>query len=196
MELEAAKSPSVLEPVAQSLANVYAQALLGLVEDADQARHLCAELTDLIALIDKIPGAGDLLRTQLISKDDRLAMIQKIFEGRLSPVAEGLVMVMARHSRLELLAGVEARFGHLLNQREGKIEVHVTSAAPLDQQQLDRIAEHLRQATGKEPLLSTSVDENLLGGVKVRIGDLVYDASVAASLKKIQKELIKKAATV
>lgn len=196
MDLEAAKSPSVLEPVAQSLANVYAQALLGLVEDTDQARHLCAELMDLISLINEIPGACDLLSTQLISKDDRLAMIQKIFEGRLSPVAEGLVMVMARHSRLELLAGVQAKFCHLLNYREGIIEVQVTSATPLDQRQLDQIAQQLKEATGKEPLLSTSVDENLLGGVKVRIGDVVYDASVAASLKRIQKELIKKAAAL
>jgi F-type H+-transporting ATPase subunit delta len=196
MDLEVAKPPTVLEPVAQSLANVYAQALLGLVEDTDAARHLCAELTDLITLIDEIPGASDLLRTQLISKDDRLAMIQKIFEGRLSQVAEGLVMVMARHGRLELLSGVRTRFCHLLNTREGIIEVQVTSAAPLDQQQLDRITAYLRQATGKEPLLSTSVDESLVGGVKVRIGDLVYDASVAASLKKIEKELIAKAATL
>jgi F-type H+-transporting ATPase subunit delta len=196
MALEAAKSLWVLEPVAQSLANVYAQALSELVEDPGQARQLCAELTDLVSLIDGIPDASDLLRTQLISKDDRLAMIQKIFEGRMSPVAEGLVVVMARHSRLNLLAGVQARFCHLLNSREGIIEVQVASAAPLDQQQLDRIAAHLREATGKEPLLSTTVDEKLLGGVKVRIGDFVYDASVAASLKRIQKELIKKAAAL
>ena len=196
MAPEAAKPHEVFEPVAQSLANVYAQALLGLVTDTGQARQLCAELADLVTVIDGIAGASDLLRTQLISKDDRLAMIRKIFEGRLSTVAEGLVMVMARHARLELLSTVQAQFCHLLNHRENIIEVQVTSAVPLDQPLLDRVADYLRQATGKEPLLSTSVDENLVGGVKVAIGDLVYDASVAASLKKMLKELTQKAATL
>jgi len=187
-------SPSVIDPVAQSLANVYAEAMLGLFADNDQAEQALQELTDLLSLIGSIPGASELLTTLLLGKQDRLAMIEKIFAGRLSGPVEGLVMVMAKHGRLRLLGVVASRLRHLLSGREGKVEVQVTSAAPLDQEQVARIASQLRDALGKEPIISADVDERLIGGITVRVGDVIYDASVAASLARLRNDLIKKTA--
>ena len=90
------------------------------------------------------------------------------------------------------MRAIARRFRELLSARQGRVEVLVTTAVPLDEQQRDRIVEALRGALGIEPLLRTSVDANALGGMIVRIGDRVYDASVATELERLRQSLTAK----
>lgn len=188
------KVKSVMDPAMQSLANVYAEALLGLLSD-EQAEEVHQELQAIVGLMDQIEGFEELLTASLLAAEQRRGLVSRVFAGRVSQPVEGFLAILARHDRLGLLRLCQRQFRKLLNIREGKIEVALTTAAPLANDQRQQIASAIEQAVAAQPLLETRVDERLLGGVVVRIGDRVYDASIAGQLKKIRQRLTRRPVT-
>ena len=78
------------------------------------------------------------------------------------------------------------------DQQRGRIAVEVTSAIALNEQMTTRIREQLHQALSKEPVLVARVDPKLIGGLIVRVGDTVYDGSVATRLGQLQEQIRKR----
>ena len=72
-----------------------------------------------------------------------------------------------------------------LNAARGRVEVHVETAYPLSNAVRERIMGRLRELLHRDVVLSAKVNNDLIGGLVVRVGDTVYDASVAASLKRM-----------
>lgn len=182
------------DPTAMSLAGVYAEALLGLFPDNAAAEDVADELEALADMLSRTPGAAELLSTAVLGREDRQALVQRVFGSRVSPMVGNFLGVLARRDRLGLLRAAAVQFRNLLNRREGKVEVVVTSAAPLDEGQKEAISRQLRELLGQEPLLTCQVDAGLIGGMQLRVGDRVYDASVAAYLRDLKKDLLTKGA--
>ena len=78
----------------------------------------------------------------------------------------------------------------LAAQMQGRVEVHVTTASPIDEGQKLQIAETMQQALGRPVDMVTEIREDLIGGVVVRVGDSVYDGSVASQLKQLREKVM------
>jgi F-type H+-transporting ATPase subunit delta len=100
--------------------------------------------------------------------------------------------VLNQHERLNLLRPILAAAKELRDQRAKRIRVQVRSAVPLADDQADRLRQQLRESLRLDPVLRTEVDPELLGGVVVRVGDWLYDASVRARLDSIRNQLIER----
>ena len=186
---EAARHGSVMSGTAASLAKTYAEALLGAVPDDEAAEEVCKELAGLVSLLDEVAGFDELLTGALLNRHEKCELIERVFRGRVSEPVEGFLTVLARRGRLVLLRAAAGRFRGLLNNRQGRLEVAVTSAVPLDASRREAIAAALGEAMGAETVLTTRVDRRLLGGMTVRVGDRLYDGSVAAALGRLQRRL-------
>jgi F-type H+-transporting ATPase subunit delta len=101
-----------------------------------------------------------------------------------------LVALLAERGRLDLLPAVAAEYGELLKRHRGIVTAIVTSAAPLTRDESDALEERLRQMTRADVELRPVVDESLIGGLTVRIGDELIDASVRGRLERLRNELI------
>lgn len=185
----AARPDSVMTPQGVALADVYAQAALDLLTDDTQAQQLAGELEQLVGLLDSIEGFEELLLRARLSVRQRAELVDRLFSGRCSATLEGLLGVLARHGRLELLRGLAARYRKMLNRRQGKIEVLVTTARPMSQAQLSRLQQALDEMTGREALIESRVDGRLLGGLTIRVGDRLIDSSVASQLRRLGSRL-------
>ena len=183
--------PTVMEPTAYNLAGVYAEALLDVLPQDDQAALIAAELVAIVAecwRLEEFESFWKLTRS-LMNDEQRVELAERIFDGRVSGQIARLLAVMARNGRLELLPTVAERFGELLNRRAGRIEVDVTTAVPLTDAAKQKLANTLRRALGAEPVLRAVVDKNVLGGAVLRVGDRLYDASVATELDRLKRQL-------
>lgn len=171
----------------QHLGAVYAKALLGAAQDAGQVDGVLAELESLENdVFKKMPALRMTLTSPRVSVDEKIALIDKAFKGKMSEVLLNFLKVTARHERLSCLPDVLRSFRQLVNEAEGKLSVIVRSAYPLNNTLRDRIAARLGEVLKKRVTLDVEVDPDLLGGLVVRIGDTVYDGSVAASLQKMK----------
>ena len=112
-----------------------------------------------------------------------------ILAGKLDGQAENFVRVLAENNRLELLPEIQLQFEVLKNEREGVVEVEVYSAFELTEAQIADLAQRLEKRTSRKVRTRVEVDKNLIGGVKVVIGDKVIDGSARGQLVALENAL-------
>ena len=171
----------------QHLGTVYAKALLGAAEKAGQAEKSVEELEAIVSdVLNKLPQLDEALKSPRLTHEERLPILEKAFGGKLSPTTLTFLKVVSQHNRLDCLRAIARAARKQLDTARGRIEVIVETAYPLSNPVRDRIVARLTQLLGKQVKLATQVNEGLLGGLVVRVGDTVYDASLAAQLKRME----------
>jgi len=172
----------------QHLGTVYAKALLGAAEKAGQADQVVDELDSLVAdVLDNQPRVDAILTSPRLTHEERLPILNKAFGGKLSPTLMTFLKVVSKHGRLDSLRAIARAARKQLNTIRGRVEVLVETAYPLSNPIRDRITARLSELLHRQVILTTRINEELLGGLVVRVGDTVYDASLAASLKRMQQ---------
>ena len=185
------------EPIAdvsaQRVARVYAEALLNAADKQGQSDQVLESLESLTRdLFPAEPQFEAFLSSSAVGRERKAHVIDKVFEGKSSQVFVDFLKVLNQHERLELLRPILAAAKELRDERAKRVRVQVRSAVPLADAETNRLVEQLRAALKLEPVLQTEVDENLLGGVVVKVGDWLYDASVRARLDSIRNQLIER----
>jgi F-type H+-transporting ATPase subunit delta len=112
-----------------------------------------------------------------------------ILAGKLSGEAENFVRVLAQNNRLPLLPEIHRQFEALKNEREGVIEAEILSAFPLSDAQLADLVQRLEKKTGRKVRTKVHIDKDLIGGVKLVLGDKVIDGSARAQLSALETAL-------
>lgn len=109
--------------------------------------------------------------------------------GDVSPEALNLVLLMVRRGRPRAIPRMVEHFANLLRRERGVSLAEVRTALPLDDSQRDAVMDRLHELTGDEIEINEVVDESLIGGITVRIGDRLYDASVRSRLERLRARL-------
>jgi F-type H+-transporting ATPase subunit delta len=112
-----------------------------------------------------------------------------VLGGKLTGEAENLVRVLAENKRLELLPEIRAQFEALKNEREGVVEAEVHSAFELTEAQVADLVQRLEKKTGRKVRTRVLIDKELIGGVKLVLGDKVIDGSARAQLGALEAAL-------
>jgi F-type H+-transporting ATPase subunit delta len=112
-----------------------------------------------------------------------------ILSGKLNAEAENLLRVLAENKRIELLPEIRAQFEALKNEREGVVQAEVHSAFELTEAQVADLVQRLERKTGRKVRAQVRVDKELIGGVKVVLGDKVIDGSARAQLGALETAL-------
>jgi F-type H+-transporting ATPase subunit delta len=176
---------------AQRIAGVYAEALLNAAQMQEQGDAVLEGLEFLIGeVFHQDPQFEAFLSSGAIGRDRKAQAIKTIFENRLGELVYNFLMVLNQHGRLDLLRPILAALRKLLDQRSGRLRVHVRTAIPLPDDQRNRLQQELRETFKREPVLEAAVDPDLLGGMVVRVGDWLYDASVRTQIENLRNHLI------
>lgn len=109
--------------------------------------------------------------------------------GDVSPEALNLVLLMIRRGRPRAIPRMVEHFANLVRRERGISLAEVRTALPLDEQQRTAVLDRLHELTGDEIEINEVVDESLIGGITVRIGDQLYDASVRSRLERLRARL-------
>ena len=109
--------------------------------------------------------------------------------GDVSPESLNLVLLMIRRGRPRAIPRMVEHFANLVRRERGVALAEVRTALPLDEQQRTAVMDRLHQLTGDEIEINEVVDEGLIGGITVRIGDRLYDASVRSRLERLRARL-------
>ena len=171
-----------------TVARPYAEAAFRLADEAGALARWSEMLGGLAAV------AAD-ARVRRATADPRLSDAQRaglfiaVLGGRLSGDAENFVRVLAQNDRLTLLPEIREQFEALKNDREGVVEATLQSAFELTEAQLQDIVARLEKKTGRKVRPHVSVDRELIGGVRIVLGDKVIDGSARAQLAALEAAL-------
>lgn len=181
-----------------TIARPYARAVFEVARDNGTIAELSASLGAGKALLADGRVATFLANPGL---DDakRLRFLQALFAdtaGSNSVFAGGsehgtnFLKLLLENDRVDVLPEIADRFDALKAEIENTVDVTVTSASPLNEQQKNEIASALRERLGRAVSLTTEIDENLIGGAVIRAGDVVIDGSVQSRLTGLANALI------
>jgi F-type H+-transporting ATPase subunit delta len=169
---------------------VYGKALLAATEKAGNTDEVMDELDQLIALLVKQPKIDEIMASGMINSDKKVEMVERVLAGRVTPIFLNFLKVVASHGRGGFLRAIRKAVRDLRDQQHGRVRVQVKTAVPLDDGLAERIQNQLRGMLGGEPVLARTVDPDLIGGLVFRVGDTVYDGSVATRLAQVKSQMI------
>jgi F-type H+-transporting ATPase subunit delta len=147
-------------------------------------------LDDLSRVSDTLanPSAGLYFKDPNVPAEEKLATLRGLFP-EIPPHIANLLRMLAERERLHLLPAILAEFQSLDREARGVLEAQVTVARPFDLGEQEEIKRRLSAATGKTVEIHLAVDPAILGGIVVRIGDRLIDASVSGRLSRLRHQL-------
>ncbi|EPR14474.1 F0F1 ATP synthase subunit delta [Ruminiclostridium papyrosolvens] len=162
----------------------YAQALLEL--SGSDINWVKEEFGDFTNLYNSDKDFRDFLNNPTIKTDKKQALIRNVFTGRLSKNMLNMVLLLISKQRTTEIPGIFNQFVQMSNERANVLDMRIIMAAPLDEVQLETIREKFKKKYNAVAVNSTEiVDESLIGGIKVIIGDKVYDGSVKGRIESL-----------
>ena len=177
------------DPSAQAVARVYSNALLNVAQAVDVDDVLEELGSFLDDVLEQHPDFRDILLSTIVSRDDKLAIIDRVVAPFGSELLTNFLRTLARHDRLELLPLILSESQRLHEGRTGRKRVQVTSARPLSDTALQDVRARLDAAFPFDPILETQSNPALLGGLVIRVENTVYDGSLKTRLKQLQDRL-------
>ena len=171
-----------------TIARPYAEAAFKLARDGNALPQWSDALARLSAVVSS-DGARELLGNPRLS-DDQVAALVSDVAGQLSADQRNFVTVLARNERLAVLPEIVAHYESLRNGFEGVLDARIASAFPLSSEQIAEVVATLEAKYGRKVKPVVTVDPDLIGGISIRIGDEVLDASVRGKLAQLADALM------
>lgn len=174
------------------VAHRYARALLDVVLDEHvDPMTVEKELAASEALLDREPKLAEVLSAPRLAADKRAGVLEAVLASReLGPYTRNVLRLLTAKERMGLLPLVREQFRRLRLEHERIQPGEVVSAHPLSEDQRRRLAESLGGALRKTMELSYQTDRDLVGGLVVRLGNRVYDASVVTQLRRFKEKAL------
>jgi F-type H+-transporting ATPase subunit delta len=167
----------------------YAEAVLELARRDGTLDAWLLELRRAVELVG-VAEAAAVIDNPAIAWDHRRAIIAGLLGSRVGTPTRNLVLLLARRGRLAILPRVADELARLVDREHGVVVADVTSAQPLEPADLAAIAERVAATAGARVEVRATVDPELIGGLTVRVGDRLIDASVRGRLARLRDSLI------
>lgn len=175
-----------IDIAADRVAKIYAQAVVEAAEAAGCRREVISELGMLAReVLPKVPEAVIVFSSPKIAAEEKDRIIDRLAGGRLTPTTTHALHVLARHGRLGMLGAVVDAAERLADERDGRKQATFTTAVPLEAAEQARIVAETEKALSASLVPAFAVDPAIIGGLIVRVGDTIYDQSVATGLARL-----------
>ena len=171
----------------RTLARPYAKAAFAVADEAGELQQWATQLNLLSSLAQQNKIAA-MISSPAIASAQQATQLAEV-AGDLSSVVSNFLQVLAEHKRLALLPSVANLFADYKAERERRIGVSITSAFAVNSETSDRLSDALKNKLERDVDVEVSVDKDLIGGVIVRAGDIVIDASIRGRLAKLAEAM-------
>lgn len=165
----------------------YAKAVLSLATDQNVAEAVNNDMKLIASAISENEELGQVLKSSVIKSDVKKSALTQIFPN-LNTISSGLFDVLVSNKRIDILQEVASKYSVLFDEQNGKEVATVTTAVPMTNELEVKVLAKIKELTNKAVELENIVDESILGGFILRVGDKQYNASIANKLNKLRRE--------
>lgn len=178
--------------IADIVARRYARALfsIGQQKGAAEIEAYGKDLAEFAAVLKETPELVKVFRNPIFSVVEKKAIVEKIL-SKLDPnrTTRNFLFLLADKDRLSILPEIEAYFGILLDEAKGVMRGELVTATALEQARQDEVRSQLADQLGKELILDFETDTAILGGIVLKVGDKILDASLRAQLHGMKEQI-------
>lgn len=167
----------------------YAKAVLSLAQDQKTTDVVNNDMKLIAKTIAENIELSDVLNSPVVSPSIKKSALLEIFKG-INPLTVNAIDTLMSNKRIALLSEVAMQYSLLFDKLTGTELATVTTALPLTEDLKVKVLAKVKELTGKEVAVENIIDENILGGFVLRVGDFQYDASIINQLSKLKREFI------
>ena len=169
-------------------AHVYAEALFAAGEDKGKIDQLQEQLGQFADAVDGDRDLQIFLFSPYLSSADKVEGLRRAVTGA-EPEFTNFLELLVEKGRMPDVFRIRREFDELWKKANRRLDVTVTSAIELDPKVVGEIGEEVERQTGEKVELSSEVDDGILGGIVLRVGNMVLDASIRSRLEKLRKSV-------
>jgi len=174
----------------QILIKRYTQGLINSIRSDSEFKTLSQQLRDFCSLLERHKNLKDTLHSPFLPLNKKMQIVKEILAREAgADKINRFILLLLEHGRLPLLVDILEYMPVLWDERKGISFIEVTSAAPLTKHQKKQLKEKLELLEGKPVALKYKVDPKLLGGLSLKKGNIVYDASLRGSLESLKDKI-------
>jgi F-type H+-transporting ATPase subunit delta len=165
----------------------YARALFDLAAETGETAKVRADLKSLKAMMADSADLRRLVASPSFTAEDKgKGLVAVAMQAGMTMTTAKFLGLLTQNRRAGELAGIISGFERLYAVQTGSVAAEVVTAVPLSARQLDGVKAQLRSSLGKDPEIETRVDPTILGGLKVKVGSRLYDASLKTRLDQLK----------
>jgi F-type H+-transporting ATPase subunit delta len=172
----------------EEIARVYAEALFGAAKESGKLDTVHEQLDQFADALAESREMQLFFFSPYFSSAEKKDGLKKTLKGA-EPELINFLELLAEKHRTPVLFRIRRQFDQLWKRENKRLDVTVTSAVELDPSVVERIGEEIEKQTGQTIELESRVDDNLLGGLILQVGNMVLDASVRNRLEKLRKSV-------
>ena len=173
------------------VARRYAKAMVSLCDQRGDGEAVRIALTRLGSVLQGAPDALIFLPNPTIPVAVRHTVLQSVLDGaKVEGTARNFISLLLDKGRISEVGHITDAFAAMLDERTGRIQAEVVSAVALGDAAVERLRALLGRMLSREVVLQAHVDPDLIGGLRVHVGNTVYDASVRNHLNRLRHRLV------
>jgi|SRR5690606_23398102 len=165
----------------------YARATLSLAKDKNVTEEVNQDMILISKTLSSSEDLQSVLKSSVVNPESKKNVLKEVF-GATNAVTQGIFDVLAENNRVEILSLVAWNYTQLFNEMNDIQVAKVTTAVPLTPSLEAKIQAKVKELTGNEAKIQNIVDESILGGFILRVGDLQYNASIASQLRGLKRQ--------
>ena len=166
----------------------YAKAILGLAEGDGKSDVVLQDMKDIVATVTQSKELRAMLQSPVVKGDDKKKVLKEVFKSAHTYTGE-LISILVANKRTALLNQVAQSYISLYNESKGVQTAKVISAVPLNSDLEAKVLAKVKTLTGSDRVqIENVIDETIIGGFILRVGDLQYNASIANQLGRLKRE--------
>jgi len=176
---------------AMAIALKYAKGLFTAAKELNKTKEFGEELNQIKDLLISMPEVLSALQNPIYPPDLKMEIIEEILKVmKVDPEIERFLKLLVERRRIQYIREIVTMYQELLDEELNIARGEVITAYPLSEEEKKELEEVLKNYLKKEVILKSKVDEGIIGGIKIRIGDLIFDGTLKTQLNKM-KEIIK-----
>lgn len=173
------------------VAKTYATALFEVAIESNQLDQIGNELEYIDRTFTQYPEFYELYKTPQISSDEKKQIIAKVFQQEISPEVMNFLKIILDKRRTRVFEDITKEYQRLANAHNNIVEAVAITAVPMPDADKLALETKLSEITGKFVRLENKIDDSIIGGILVRIGDKVIDGTIQSRLNVLQESLAK-----
>jgi len=167
----------------------YAKALIAGAEEQGILDRIRNDMENLLSVLKSVPDLSEMLASPIISPSKKLEVLTSIFEGKVHPLTISFFRLVVENNREEHLGGMARMYISFYKQTKGIKVATLKTAAPVNKENRDKLADMIRKIFKAEIELKEETDKDLIGGFILQVEDQQLDASVSGQLNQIKRKL-------
>ncbi len=176
----------------QEIAPVYARSLFEAAQEQDKLDIVREQLGEIADAIDADRNLQVFFFSPSLSSQDKQEGLEKAITGA-DELVQNFLELLVENQRMTSIFKIRSEYDALWDKENELLPVTITSAVELDEQTVKQIGDRIAEQTGRKVELSADVDPGVLGGLVVRVGNTVLDASVRRRLENLRREVARAA---